>query len=62
MTTIRPEITGRATNTNPLAVTVQQACELSGLGATSIWAALKDERTGPRGRTPERLVRPYLAV
>jgi hypothetical protein len=40
----RPEITGRATNTNPLAVTVPQACELSGLGATSIWAALKDGR------------------
>jgi hypothetical protein len=44
MTTNRPEITGRATNTNPLAVTVQQACELSGLGATSIWVALKDGR------------------
>lgn len=40
----RPEITGRATNTNPLAVTVQQACQLSGLGATSIWAFLKDGR------------------
>jgi excisionase family DNA binding protein len=40
----RPEITGRATNTNPLAVTVQQACELSGLGPTSIWAFLKDGR------------------
>jgi excisionase family DNA binding protein len=40
----RPEITGRATNTNPLAITVQQACELSGLGATTIWAFLKDGR------------------
>ena len=38
--TIRPEITGRA----PLAVTVQQACQLSGLRATSIWAFLKDGR------------------
>ena len=44
MHTTRPEITGRTTNTNPLAVTVQQACELSGLGATSIWAFLKDGR------------------
>jgi hypothetical protein len=40
----RPEVTGRATNTNPLAVTVQQACQLSGLGATSIWAFLKAGR------------------
>ena len=38
--TIRPEITGRA----PLAVTVQQACQLSGLGPTTIWAFLKDGR------------------
>ena len=44
MATIRPEITGRAADTNPLAVTVQRACELSGLGATSIWAFLKDGR------------------
>lgn len=44
MATIRPEITGRATNTNPLAVTVKRACELSGLGPTSIWAFLKDGR------------------
>jgi hypothetical protein len=41
MATIRSEITGRA---NPLAVTVQQACQLSGLGATSIWAFLKAGR------------------
>jgi hypothetical protein len=40
----RPEIAGRTTNTNPLAVTVQRASELSGLGATTIWAALKDGR------------------
>ena len=40
----RPEITGRATNSDPLAVTVQQACELSGLGQTSIWAFLKNGR------------------
>jgi hypothetical protein len=40
----RPEITGRATNTDPLAVTVQQACQLSGLGATSVWAFLKSGR------------------
>jgi hypothetical protein len=40
----RPEVTGPATNTNPLAVTVQRACELSGLGPTSIWAFLKEGR------------------
>jgi hypothetical protein len=28
----------------PLAVTVQQACRLSGFGPTSIWAFLKDGR------------------
>jgi hypothetical protein len=45
MATIRPEITGRgAADISPLAVTVQRACELSGLGPTSIWAALKDGR------------------
>jgi excisionase family DNA binding protein len=36
--------TGRATNGDPLAVTVQRACELTGLGPTSIWALLKDGR------------------
>jgi hypothetical protein len=41
----RPEITGRAAADNsPLAVTVQRACELSGLGPTSIWAFIKDGR------------------
>ena len=45
MATIRPEITGRAAaDSDPLAVTVQRACELSGLGPTSIWAFLKDGR------------------
>jgi hypothetical protein len=45
MSTIPPEITGRAAAAvSPLAVTVQRACELSGLGATSIWAFLKDGR------------------
>jgi hypothetical protein len=33
-----------AADISPLAVTVQRACELSGLGATSIWAFLKDGR------------------
>ena len=43
--TTRPEITGRApADTSPLAVSVQRACELSGLGPTSIWAFLKDGR------------------
>jgi hypothetical protein len=28
----------------PLAVTVRRACELSGLGPTSIWAFLRDGR------------------
>jgi hypothetical protein len=28
----------------PLAVTVRRACELSGLGSTSIWAFLRDGR------------------
>lgn len=41
----RPEVTGRAPADNsPLAVSVQRACELSGLGPTSIWAFLKDGR------------------
>jgi hypothetical protein len=45
MATIPPEITGSAAaGTSPLAVTVQRACELSGLGPTSIWAFLKDGR------------------
>jgi hypothetical protein len=43
MATARPEITGRNAS-SPLAVTVQRACELSGLGPTSIWAFLKDGR------------------
>ena len=38
MTTIRPP------NKTPLAVTVKRACELSGLGPTSIWAFLRDGR------------------
>ena len=44
MHTTRPEITGRATNSDPLAVTVQRACELSGLGQTSIWKPQKNGR------------------
>jgi hypothetical protein len=45
MATIPPEVTGRAAaDSNPLAVTVQRACELSGLGPTSIWGFLKDGR------------------
>jgi hypothetical protein len=45
MATILPEIIGRAAaDISPLAVTVQRACELSGLGPTSIWAFLKDGR------------------
>lgn len=45
MAAISPEITGRSpADSSPLAVTVQRACELSGLGATSIWAFLKDGR------------------
>ena len=31
-------------DTQPLAVTVGRACELSGFGPTSIWAFLKDGR------------------
>jgi hypothetical protein len=46
MTTISPEITGRggAPDGSPIAITVRRACELSGLGPTSIWAFLKDGR------------------
>jgi hypothetical protein len=46
MTTIPPEITGRggAPDGSPIAITVRRACELSGLGPTSIWAFLKDGR------------------
>jgi hypothetical protein len=32
------------TDTMPIAVTVQRACELSGLGPTTIWAYLRDGR------------------
>jgi hypothetical protein len=40
-----PEITDHAApDSVPLAVTVHRACELSGLGPTSIWAFLKDGR------------------
>jgi hypothetical protein len=31
-------------NEKPLAVTVQRACELSGLGPTTLWAFLRDGR------------------
>jgi hypothetical protein len=45
MATIPPEITDRAAAAvSPLAVTVQRACQLSGLGPTTIWAFLKDGR------------------
>jgi excisionase family DNA binding protein len=45
MSANRPEITGReVAAVSPLAVTVQQACQLSGLGPTTIWAFLKDGR------------------
>ena len=56
MATVRPEITGRAApDSSPLAVTVQRACELSGLGATSIWGFLKDGRLeAVRGTHPAR--------
>lgn len=32
------------TDTTPIAVTIQRACQLSGLGATTIWAYLRDGR------------------
>jgi hypothetical protein len=44
MTTICPEIIGRAIDVKPLAITVKRACELSGFGPTSIWAFLKSGR------------------
>jgi putative DNA primase/helicase len=45
MALTRPEITGRdSADKDPLAVTVRRACELSGLGPTSIWGFLKDGR------------------
>ena len=40
MASIQPSIAGF----EPLAVTIPKACELSGFGATSIWAFLKDGR------------------
>jgi hypothetical protein len=43
MTTLDSDFTGRG-DLSPLAVTVRRACELSGLGATSIWAFLRDGR------------------
>jgi excisionase family DNA binding protein len=39
--------TGRANIGDPLAVTVQAACELTGLGPTTIWACLKNGRLEP---------------
>jgi hypothetical protein len=44
--TPRSEIIGRTSNeqTPPLAVTVRRACELSGLGPTTIWNFLRDGR------------------
>jgi hypothetical protein len=33
-----------ADQTPPLAVSVKRACELSGLGATSVWAFIRDGR------------------
>jgi len=33
-----------ATDATPLAVTVKRACELSGLGPTSIWAFIRNGR------------------
>jgi AT hook motif len=45
MAFIHDGITGRGGNDlKPLAVTVAKACELSGLGPTSIWAFLKSGR------------------
>jgi hypothetical protein len=45
MATNPPKITGRdTTDVSPLAVTVQRACALTGLGPTTIWAFLKDGR------------------
>jgi hypothetical protein len=41
--TTRPEITGRG-DLAPIAVTIAKACELSGLGPTTIWAFLRDGR------------------
>jgi excisionase family DNA binding protein len=41
-TEIKPD--RAAADTGPLAVTVRQACELTGLGPTSIWAFIKDGR------------------
>src|ERR1700753_1840743 len=46
MTTVPSQNTDRvaADISSPLAVTVQRACELSGLGPTTIWTFLKDGR------------------
>jgi hypothetical protein len=44
--TERSDVIGRPGDeqTPPLAVTVRRACELSGLGPTTIWAFLRDGR------------------
>jgi hypothetical protein len=44
--TDHPDYTDRASKEHltPLAVTVRRACELSGLGPTSIWAFLRNGR------------------
>ena len=45
VSTARPEVTSGALGADlPLAITVKQASELSGLGLTSIWAFLRDGR------------------
>ena len=46
MATIHREVTSRVGSEHlpPLAVTVRQACELSGYGPTTIWGLLKSGR------------------
>jgi hypothetical protein len=41
--TLHPDITGR-NDLAPLAVTVRRACELSGLGATTVWGFIRAGR------------------
>jgi excisionase family DNA binding protein len=44
MTTMSRTITGRAPDTVALTVSVRRACQLTGLGATTIWALLRAGR------------------
>lgn len=53
----RPEVTGKAFEAiDPLAVTVNRAAELSGLGVSTVWALIKDGKLESTSVGRRRLV------